>query len=81
MGIEPTTTRLKAERSTAELTGINNLINNQIVLKSFSIYKGIEPLGQESSERSTGHVEPGHNAPLRASAEGGIKKNRFQPPI
>ena len=24
------------------------------------------------AERSTGHVEPGHNAPLRASAEGGV---------
>ena len=38
VGIEPTTTRLKAERSTAELTGINNLINNPIVLKTIFFF-------------------------------------------
>ena len=61
VGIEPTTTRLKAERSTAELTGINNLINNQIVLKSLSILLisgvGLEPTTiRLRAARSTSHV-------------------------
>ena len=50
VGVEPTTTQLKAERSTTELTGIGNLIIIHIMLKPFYVSVWIKKLTRMVTE-------------------------------